>query len=262
MTNLKIKTRTFVSLFLTIVFTLLICSCGNTNKSASNQQSEVVKKDSAKIILKDELPPLKTCSSDLGVLKMDVNGNSVGSKTEMTELRKLLKNKECDVIEIIYEWDSETYENMPKKIVYNRRDGTLKDIYTKTNVIEDYSGVDEAGLKKFLDKGEKNFYSLSDYTDAKYDFNNREMKKKTVGNQPSQSELDGSVSIVKDYIKANSKDASSIEFLEWSKVSSFDVYWIVRCKFKGTNSFGAVVTENKWFYMQKDKVVKTKDIIE
>lgn len=242
---------------------LMTVGCTNSSKPINESQpSAITKKDSSKVILKAELPPEKICKSDLGVLRMDVDGYSIGKKTELTELRRLLNNKDCDIIEITYEWASPKYDNLPKKIVYNRRDGTLKDISTRNNVIEDYSGVDETGLKKFLDKGEKSFYSLSNYTNAEYDFNNREMIQKTVGNQPSQSEWDGSVKVVEEYVKSNSKDASSIKFLEWSKVSPFDEFWIVRCKFKGTNSFGAVVTENKWFYIQNDKVVKTKEINE
>lgn len=263
MTKIKIKSRTTVSLFLTISFALFIISCNNSNNTANDkQQGTSVKKDSTKIVLKEELPAAKTCQSDLGVLRMDVNGYSVGKKTELTELRRLLKNKDCDIIEITYEWKGSYGDNIAKKIIYDKREKRLQDISTHNNVIEDYKDVSVEGLKMFLDKGEKSFYSLADYTDAKYDFNNREMKQKTVGNQPSQSEWDGSVKVVADYIKTNSKDASSVKFLEWSKVSPFDEFWIVRCKFKGTNSIGAVVTENKWFYIQNDKVVKTKDINE
>jgi hypothetical protein len=86
------------------------------------------------------------------------------------------------------------------------------------------------------------------------------MKQTAIGKKPEQSELDGSVKIVKDYIKSNAKDSSSIDFVEWSKVSSMGDNWVVRCKYKGTNSFGAVVTENVWFYIQNNQVVKTKVI--
>ena len=58
----------------------------------------------------------------------------------------------------------------------------------------------------------------------------------------------------------SSKDASSIDYLEWSKVSQLGENWIVRCKYKGTNSMGAIVTENVWFYIQNNKVVDTKSI--
>lgn len=243
-----------------IYFAFFIASCNNSNNSANDKQKiATVKKETTKVVLTEEFPEAKTCKSNLGVLRTDVNGHTVGKKTEMTELRRLLKNKDCDIIEISYELASNKYDNVSKKIVYNRRDCRLMDIYTKNNVIEDYSGVDENGLLKFLDKGKNSFYYLSEFTNSKYDFNNREMEQKTIGNQPSQSELDGSVRVVENYVKSISKDTSSIRFIEWSKVSPFDEFWIVRCKYKSIKS---EASENKWFYIQNDKVVKTKDIKE
>jgi len=206
---------------------------------------------------------LKECKSDIGEVKSNLD-HSIGSKTEFTELLKLLKDKDCDVIEIT--WISlsppeRNYDSMPLKVLYNRADGTLKNIFTKTNVIEEYNNINEKCLMEFLKKGNKDFYALADFCkDMKYDFNNREMYQTAVGEKPEQSELDGSVKIVKNFIKENAKDASSIEFLEWSKVSSLGQNWIVRCKHKGTNSFGAMVTENSWYYIQDNKVIKTKVI--
>lgn len=210
--------------------------------------------------LKEELPPLKTISLDAGRMKMHENGYSIGKKTELTALLKQLKNKDCDIIEIVWTWDcSPKYDDMAMKIVYNKTTGNLKEIYTKTNVIEDYKNITPDCLEKFLENGEKSFYSLESYCkDATHDFNNREMKVTAIGEKPEQSELDGSVKIVKDYLKSNAKDASSLDFLEWSKVTYSGENWIVRCKYKGTNSFGANVTENAWFYIQNSKVIDTK----
>ncbi len=179
-----------------------------------SENSEKLTDEKQNFVLKTELPEEKKCKSELGVLKLDVNGHSVGKITEMTELKRMLKKEDCDIIEIIYEWKGSYRDNMPKKIIYNKRTGRLKDIFTRYNVIEDYKNVSPEGLMKFLDKGEKSFYLLSDYTDAEYDFNNREMTIESVGKQPYQNELNGSVPIVKDYIKDNSKDASSIRFIE------------------------------------------------
>lgn len=86
------------------------------------------------------------------------------------------------------------------------------------------------------------------------------MKVTALGSKPEQSDLDGSVKIVEEYIKSIAKNASSVDFLEWSKVSNIGENWIVRCKYKGTNSFGALVTENAWFYIQDNKVVNIKKI--
>jgi len=238
--------------FLIIVTISILIGCNDSKTSDDN---------SSKIELKEELPPANICKSDLGVLKMDVNGYSIGKKTELNELKKFLKDNSCDRIEITYQLKGSYGDNISKKIIYDKREKRLQDIYTLNNVIEDYKNVSPDGLKKFLEAGEKSFYSLSDYTKSEYDFNNREMTNKAVGKKPLQSEWDGSVEVIKQFIKSNAKDASSIEFLEWSKVSPLDEYWIVRCKYKGSNSFGASVTENKWFYIQNEKVVKTKDIL-
>jgi hypothetical protein len=243
-----------------LIVSILTVSCSNDEPSNANESS---KNEPAKNIIKEELPPLKTCKSDIGKVKTNGDG-SIGSKTEMTELLRLLKNKDCDIIEITFIQKSppdRNYEDMALKIVYNRTTGLLKSIFTKTNVSEEYKNVNEVCLMQYLKSGKKNFNSLSDNCkDMEYDFNNSEMKKMTVGPKPEQSELDASVKIVKDYIKEKAKDASSVEFLEWSKVSPFGKNWIVRCKYKGTNSFGAVVTENVWFYIQDSKVVDTKTI--
>lgn len=237
---------------------LMLSSC--SSDAPSNSADNTIKETP---VLKEELPPLKTCRSDIGKVKTNGDG-SIGSKTELTELLKLLKNKDCDVIEITFVQKSppdRNYEDMALKVIYNRVNGTLQNIFTKTNVIEDYKNISEECLKQFLKSGKKSFYSLSDYCkDMKYDFNNREMNQTAIGPKPEQSELDASVKIVKDYLKDKAKDASSVEFLEWSKVSALGKNWIVRCKYKGTNSFGAVVTENSWFYIQNSKVVDTKQI--
>lgn len=251
---------------LTTIFaaTLIISSCSNDKTTTTVTNTiDSTKTETPKSNLKEELPPLKTCSSNIGKLNTDGNG-SIGSKTEMTELSKLLKNKDCDIIEIVLIQKSppdRNYEDMALKIIYNRVSHSLKSIFTKTNVIEEYTNIYDKCLVDYLKTKPKSFYGLGDFCkDSKYDFNNREMKQTAVGTKPEQSEFDGSVKIVKDYIKSKAKDASSIDFLEWSKVSQLGDKWIVRCKYKGTNSFGAVVTENYWFYIQDNKVVDSKSL--
>ena len=243
-----------IILLLAVIF---VTSCSNEQPTGSSNNSE---NSNHKNNLKEELPPLKTISLDAGRMKMHENGYSIGKKTELTELLKQLKNKDCDIIEIVWVWDcSPKYDDMAMKIVYNKTTGSFKEIYTKTNVIEDYKNITPECLEKFLKNGEKSFYSLESYCkDATHDFNNREMKVTAIGEKPEQSELDGSVKIVKDYLKSNAKDASSLDFLEWSKVTYSGENWIVRCKYKGKNSYGADVTENAWFYIQNSKVIDTK----
>lgn len=76
------------------------------------------------------------------------------------------------------------------------------------------------------------------------------------GIKPEQSRNDGSVQIVKDYIEENAKYPRSIRYKEWSKVTDYGDMWVVRCKFKGKNSFGEVTDNDMWFYIQNGQVVK------
>jgi hypothetical protein len=242
---------------LTILLILLI-ACNNPKTPLSENNKQIT--NNSKTELKEELPPANICSSDLGTLRMDVNGHSTGTKTEITELKKMLRNKSCDIIEITYTLKGSYGLVISKKIIYDKRENRLQDISTQNNVIEDYKNVSTEGLNKFLAAGEKDFSSLEDYAGATYDFNNRQMTNKAVGDKPIQNELDGTVMLVENYIKANAKDASTIKFSEWSKVSSAGEYWVVRCKYKGINSFGTMVTDNRWFYIQNKKVIKTEQI--
>lgn len=219
MKNLK----TLVSAIIIIGLT----SCGNSS-SESSESSNTIQ-------LSIEAPTLKTETVDLGKLKMNQDGNSVGKETELTKLQELVANEDIDLIEITWIWDSSPkYDDMPMKISYDKMNADLKLIYVKNNVKEEYSNVFKECLLDFLESGGKEIYGLEMYCkDSKYDFNNRQMTNRAVGEEPNQSELTGSVSIVEDYVKSNANDASSIDFLEWSKVSSFGEFWIVRAKYKG-----------------------------
>jgi hypothetical protein len=234
-----------------IVLVIVIGIFSDNNKEASNQ----IQTTKPQINTNNPI----TGKSDLGVLKMDKNGNSIGQKTELTELRRFLNIDSIDVIEITFELKA-TSTSFKKKIIYDKRTFILKDIYTTTNVIEEYKNVSVDLLKSFIDKGEKHFIVLADNKNVKYDFNNRETTNDALGEKPEQSELDASVKIVKEYVKSIANDESSIKFLEWSKVTPSGEYWIVRAKYKGSNAYGALVTENMWFYIQNNKVVKTKSI--
>ncbi len=205
--------------------------------------------------------PLNTCEVNLGVLKMDENAHTIGNKTEMTELLRLLNDSTCDIIGITYDWRGSYGNDIPMKIVYNKKEERLKSIIRSNNIFDDYTGVKEDVLRKFLENREKAFYKLSDYDDnIKYDYNDREQLPEAVGEKPLQSGWDGAVPIVKKYIKRNVNDASSVKFLEWSDIFASEGYWVVRCKFSGTNAFGGIVIENKLFYMRDNEVVMVKDM--
>lgn len=62
------------------------------------------------------------------------------------------------------------------------------------------------------------------------------------------SPLNGSVSQVERYLKANTKDPASLEFLEWSPVATGpESTFIVRVKFRANNSLGGSSVEQHVF---------------
>jgi hypothetical protein len=241
-----------------IAFTTLFSCSDEKSVGEVKQETETVN-----AITPLELPPLKTCKSNIGKLKTNGNG-SIGAKTEMTELLKMLKHKDCDIIEITFIQKSppdRNYDDMALKVVYNRVTKVLKSIFTANNISEDFNNVDDVCLTAYLKSGAKNFMSLNSYcANTKYELNSKDKKQTALGSKPEQSDLDASVKIVADFIKQNAKDKSSIDFLEWSKVSELGENWVVRCKHKGTNSFGTIVAENNWYYIQNNKVVNFKSI--
>jgi hypothetical protein len=77
------------------------------------------------------------------------------------------------------------------------------------------------------------------------------------GPEPEQSEWDSSVPIVKDFVKATTKDPSP-KFREWSKVSPLGDRWLVRAKFDYKNEYGVTRQMNLLFYIRDGKVIGTK----
>src|ERR1044071_9409019 len=62
---------------------------------------------------------------------------------------------------------------------------------------------------------------------------NHEVSPSNMGAKPKRNPEDGSIQIVEDFIKANSTNPNTFEFLEWSEVLIEDGYWKVRCKYRG-----------------------------
>ncbi|MDH4201533.1 MAG: hypothetical protein OEV87_01395 [Phycisphaerae bacterium] len=80
------------------------------------------------------------------------------------------------------------------------------------------------------------------------------------GKRPEQSSWDGSVRIVKDYIRSVAKDPDSLQFDKWSDVyyNENDGY-IVYCVYRGKNSFGGYTVSANWFVIQYSQVVVIKE---
>lgn len=79
-----------------------------------------------------------------------------------------------------------------------------------------------------------------------------------VAKQPEQawapvvnSTWDGSVEPVKNWIKKNLNDADSFEAVEWSAVVKVDDGYLVRCKFRAKNAYGAYILSNAVFKLDR-----------
>jgi len=219
-----------------------------------NYESQVNEPNSNKV--KKELAKENVCKQDLGTYRINSDAKPLGKNTPFDVMHKYLKSDTCDVIELTYIYSGK-YDPMPFKVKYSRITQKLTEIYTETNVKNEYTGVSVSCLTNFLKEKHYSFEYLTSCSDVKYDFNNREMKS-NAGPKPKQSEWDGSVDIVERYIKGTAKDAGSIEFIEWSQLSDVGDSWTIRCKYSGTNSYGARVTENKWYFIKDGEIIRTK----
>lgn len=85
-----------------------------------------------------------------------------------------------------------------------------------------------------------------------------------LGEKPKNSEWDGSVLAVKEYLQNNLNDYSSSEFVEWSTVTKIYVgkepYWAVRLKLRAKNAFGALILRDTYYFMRKNTVIFSKGL--
>lgn len=85
-----------------------------------------------------------------------------------------------------------------------------------------------------------------------------------LGEKPKNSEWDGSVLVVKEFLQNNLNDYSSSEFVEWSTVTKTYVgkepYWAVRLKLRAKNAFGAMILRDTYYFMRKNTVVFSKGL--
>lgn len=79
-----------------------------------------------------------------------------------------------------------------------------------------------------------------------------------LGPKPQQSEWDGSVVPVKDYLRRNLNDYDSSEFVEWSPISKTYIgkepYWGVRLRLRAKNAFGAYIVRDTYYFIRNEQV--------
>lgn len=75
-----------------------------------------------------------------------------------------------------------------------------------------------------------------------------------------ERKFDGSIKPVVEYVKRNMKDPDSFKHVktEWFISTDADRQYIVRMQYRGTNSFGAVVTENVELIVDQEGMVFSK----
>lgn len=80
------------------------------------------------------------------------------------------------------------------------------------------------------------------------------------GKCPTVSSWDGSVRVVKEYLRTIAKDPDSLKYEQWSDVFyNEDDGWIVLCVFRGKNSFGGYDKAANWFVVHHGQVVAVKE---
>jgi hypothetical protein len=80
-----------------------------------------------------------------------------------------------------------------------------------------------------------------------------------LGPKPKNSEWDGRVDPVVEYLKNNLNDYDSSEFVEWSPVTKLEVkgepFWVVRLKLRAKNAFGGYILKNTFYFIRQNRVV-------
>jgi len=138
-----------------------------------------------------------------------------------------------------------------------------KHLNTALDAVEEWK-IDEA--KKALNTA-MNLVpdSLDDdrFNEAREKISEAESVVNEIGPKPENSEWDGAVKPVVDYLNANLRDPGSCEYIEWSPVFlqnlSGEKYWAVRVKYRAKNAFGGYVIEEKIAWIRNDEVVLMTD---
>jgi len=107
--------------------------------------------------------------------------------------------------------------------------------------------------KKYIDKM-KYYENIKINTEAK-----EAAEKIFYGIKPTQSGWDGSYTAVKRHLKTTMHNPDSLEFKGCTEVFKQKEGWLVGCQFRGTNGFGAMVLNSKWFTIRQSQVVNVED---
>lgn len=134
-------------------------------------------------------------------------------------------------------------------------DNNREIILSRTSLAEFINTITIKFVDKRLEKMREQDPSYQKEKEEKYDQLMQQYdKNKSV--EIKNSEWDGSVSQVEDYLNDNLKNPDSFKPIEWSKVQKLpNGNFQVRCKYKAENSFGGTVVENQIFIISPKGVI-------
>ncbi len=80
------------------------------------------------------------------------------------------------------------------------------------------------------------------------------------GEKPIRGSWDGSYSVVERYLKQVMHDPSSLDIDGCTPAYKVEkIGWVVGCRYRGKNVFGAKVLNQNWFVIRQNRVVDVKD---
>lgn len=242
-----------------LIIAILLCvSCNKPNQIAKGEDET-----SKPILVEEEFNQyeIEEVTKDLGKVMFDSQTGAVlpGSKNIVKSLAKEVENNPtARKIIILYNYYFTSGYNKDMKIVYDRALNRVEEIDISSNIKDVYNDItDEVIEKASKDKECKVLYCLSSYSQKEMETDFSQRKIDAIGEKPKQNENDYSVQEVLDYI--NNTQYKNVKYLEWSKVSNLGNDWIVRAKLEAKLN-GQSIIDNSWYYIQNNKVVRTKRI--
>jgi hypothetical protein len=137
-----------------VVLILMFKMCSSCGDKPSNQDLKVE-------LNSKPTPVYKVVDSDLGRIKQNRDGESVGKINEYKEMKRLMANDTADVYEVHWVWDcSPKYGDMPVKLVYHKVDSTLRITFKQTYHYEEYKQVSTECMQEFLKAKPKDIYKI------------------------------------------------------------------------------------------------------
>jgi hypothetical protein len=84
---------------------------------------------------------------------------------------------------------------------------------------------------------------------------------KQIGKKPESNPWNGKITIVDEWIKKNSNDPKSIDYLQWYQPFAQNDYWVCRVEFTVKNAFGGLVREDILFHIKYGEIIAVVDKI-